>query len=222
MNVEFISKTQSLVPDVTTADFTAYVARIGKVKDNPDKLIKYLIKHQHWSPFQHTYFGFKIRTSRAIGREILRHWSMDHQELSQRYEEILEFEPIELRKQAENNRQSSEEEIDPDLIWTQLEPYQDGYTSIEVDRKKSSEHIKDILLLIKEAYQMLLEVGVARECARFILPECTSTTMILTGNIRSWINFLNLRTDATSQKEIQIIANEIKKILAQEVPLIFA
>src|ERR1017187_6133644 len=105
MLVEIVAKTLPLIEDVSTAEFAAYVARIGKVKENPEKLMAYMIKHNHWSPFQHTYFTFKIETSRAIGRQMLRHLSFTFQELSQRYEEVLEFEPIELRMQSEVNRQ---------------------------------------------------------------------------------------------------------------------
>lgn len=194
-----------IVEGVSTADFAAYVARIGKVKENPEKLMKYLIAHAHWSPFEHTFFTFKIRTSRAIGRELLRHRSFTFQELSQRYEEVMEFEPIELRRQADKNRQSSEEVIDP-LIYPQV---------------TCQMEIAGILNSISALYQELMRLGVARECARFILPECTSTTILMSGSLRSWIHFLAIRDDEHAQKEAQLIAKMIKATLIEEVPNLF-
>lgn len=202
-----VAKTTPLVEGVSTAEFAAYVARIGKVKENPERLMAYLIKHKHWSPFEHTFLTFKIRTSRAIGRELLRHRSFTFQELSQRYEEVLEMEPIELRKQAENNRQSSGEVFD-----TWLDTY---------EQPKASEAISDMMKKVFTLYEDLLKAGVARECARFILPECTSTTILMSGNLRSWIHFLELRDDTRAQKEAQEIAKEIKVQITKEVPGLF-
>lgn len=200
MKVELVAKTMPLVEDVSTAEFAAYVARIGKVKDNPEKLMKYLMEHKHWSPFEHTFFTFKIRTSRAIGRELLRHRSFTFQELSQRYEKVMEFEPIELRGQAEKNRQSSEEVIEAE--W-------------------ANNAVKNIVEHISVLYEKLLGIGVARECARMILPECTATTILMTGNLRSWIHFLGLRDDGAAQKEMQLVAKEIRSSLLKEVPGMF-
>lgn len=219
MKVELVAKTVPQIDEVNTDNFAAYIARIGKVKDNPEKLMKYLIKHKHWSPFEHTYFSFKIRTSRAIGRELLRHRSMTFQELSQRYEEVMEAEPIELRRQAEKNRQSSEDVFDPVLKYNMVhelgkEPYRVQFPA--------SEAIEDLLNDIFSLYDKLLEAGVARECARMILPEATSTTILMTGNLRSWIHFLALRNDPAAQKEAQEIAKAIQDILMKEVPTIFA
>ena len=211
--VELIAKTVPSVENVSTEEFAAYIARIGKVKENPEKLLAYLIKHKHWSPFEHTFFTFKIKTSRAIGRELLRHRSFTFQELSQRYEEIMEFEPIELREQAKNNRQSSNEVINPRITYNEL----DGQ---EVTNEASNA-VSEALHVISSLYQSLLKAGVARECARFILPECTSTTILMTGSLRSWIHFLELRDDVRAQKEAQIIAKSIKNLLIKEVPIVF-
>lgn len=204
--IELVAKTIPQIDDVSTGEFAAYVARIGKVKENPEKLTKFLLKHKHFSPFEHTYFTFKIRTSRAIGRELLRHRSFTFQELSQRYEKVLEFEPIELRKQSENNRQSSEEVFNPYI------------KDIDSDANLA---IQDALAMVSELYKQLLELGAARECARMILPECTSTTILMTGNLRSWIHFLAIRNDERAQKEMQLLAKEIEKFLSQEVPIMF-
>lgn len=213
MKIELVAKTVPTIDGVGTDDFTAFIARIGKVKDNPEKLIKFLIKHAHWSPMEHTFFTFKIRTSRAIGRELLRHRSFTFQELSQRYEETLEFEPIEFRAQHETNRQSSTEVVD----MTKLSLYSE-YDACYVDAESA---VEGILQRVRIMYEHLLKQGVARECARMILPECTSTTILMTGNIRSWIHFLAIRDDERAQKEAQLIAKEIKKILTQELPITF-
>lgn len=207
MKVTLISKTQSLVEGVEMQDLIAYVARIGKVKDNPAKLLKYLIKNKHWSPFTHVYFGFKVETSRAIGRQFIRHTSLSMQEWSQRYEEeIMGFEPIELRQKADKNRQSSTEIFDPYM----------GHSN-----EKASELIRKHLENSEALYTSLVAHGVATECARFILPECTQTTLIFTGNVRSWIHFLEGRLDGHAQKEIRLIAQEIHTILIAEIPVVF-
>lgn len=211
MKVEIVGITKSLVEGVSTEDFTAYVARIGKVKDNPERLLRFLIKHSHWSPLEHTYLSFKIETSRAIGRELLRHRSFVFQELSQRYEEVMEFEPIELRKQSENNRQSSEEVFNPEI---QLSQY-------EKENVEASWVIEKTLDEIQRVYSSLLEAGVARECARMILPECTRTTIIMTGNIRSWIHFIGLREASNAQKEAQLIATEVREKLIEYLPNVY-
>jgi thymidylate synthase (FAD) len=213
MKVQIQAITQPLIDDVTAEEFTAYIARIGKVKDNPEKLLKYLIKHKHWSPFEHTYATFKICTSRAIGRELLRHRSFTFQELSQRYEEVLQFEDVELRRQDENNRQSSVEEFDP-LV-------EDTYGLGDGMPVRASVMMDIISGIVKNFYKQLIDKGVARECARMNLPERTTTTILMTGNLRSWIHFLELRDDERAQKEAQLIAKEIKKQLLEKFPIIF-
>lgn len=212
MKVELQSYTLPVISDVYPEDYPAYIARIGKVKDNPEKLVKYLIKHKHWSPFEHNFITFKIVTSRAIGRELLRHRSFTFQELSQRYEEVLEFEEIELRRQDNDNRQSSVDVFDPEIMWVpeDMEEYSD----------KASNLIKRVMCNVHALYTSLLEAGVARETARFILPECTRTTILMTGNLRSWIHFLELRDDSRAQKEAQLIAKEIKKGLLKLFPVV--
>jgi len=210
MKVELVARTTPIVDGVSTGEFAAYVARIGKVKENPDKLLKYLMDHAHWSPFEHTFFTFKIQTSMSIGEQLLRHRSFTFQKQSGRYEEMNEFEPIELRRQAVKNRQSSDEVIDP-IIWS------DTLDS----EANASNVIKDILDKVGNLYAQLLAAGVAKECARLVLPACTSTTMLMTGNLRSWVHFLAIRDDEHAQKEAQLIAQAIKAILHEEVPLMF-
>lgn len=203
MKVSRVAITNPLVYDqgekLLPEEFIAFVARIGKVKDNPERLLRYLIKHSHWSPFEHVYITFKIETSRAIAAQMLRHRSFTFQELSQRYEEVIELEPVELRKQAESNRQSSSDVIsDRELYIT----------------------MTTALQIAQGTYKTLIEHGVARECARMVLPLCTKTTVLMTGSVRSWIHYLSIRDDEHAQKEHREIAQEIKKQFCQEFPTI--
>ena len=174
-------------------------------KSSPAGLLNYLIKHSHWSPFEHAYMTLGIETSRAIGTQLLRHRSFTFQEFSQRYQDVslmgdCPYEPIQLRKQCENNRQSSTEEADVDASLAK-----------RVDMHKLNSW---------ELYKDLLEEGVSRECARFVLPLCVRTTIHMTGSIRSWIHFLDLRDDGHAQKEVQDIAKAIREIFNHQFPLI--
>lgn len=209
MHVELTALTKPLVEGVSPEDFAAYIARIGKVKQNPDRLLKYLIAHAHWSPFEHTFVTFKITTSRAMGRELLRHRSFTFQELSQRYEKVLANEPVELRSQCARNRQSSTDVCNPELTLP-------GRT----ETVHAQECISDLLNQINTLYHALLEAGVARECARFILPECTQTTILMTGSVRSWIHFFAIRDHENAQREMQEIARAAKKIFIEQFPAI--
>jgi thymidylate synthase (FAD) len=208
MKIELVAATSPRI-DVNPEDFTAYIARIGRVKSNPDRLLKYLIEHAHWSPFEHTFLTFKIETSRAIGRELLRHRSFTFQELSQRYETPLGFEPIETRMQCVKNRQSSTDYCDPLITY-------------EGKEQCASEAITHFLHHARTLYETLLAAGIARECARFMLPEATTTTILMTGSLRSWIHFLAIRDHADAQKEARTVAQEIKKIFIAEFPAISA
>jgi len=207
--VELVAATSSRIPDVCTEDFTAYIARIGRVKAHPERLLKYLIEHAHWSPFEHTFLTFKIETSRAIGRELLRHRSFTFQELSQRYEKPVGFEHIETRIQCVKNRQSSTDLCDPLVTYHGKE-------------QTASEAVTSFLQHARELYETLLAVGVARECARFVLPESTTTTILMSGSLRSWIHFLAIRDHADAQKEARVIAQQIKEIFIAEFPAIAA
>lgn len=209
MKVELVAKTLPLIDQVSQEDFSVYIARIGKVKSNPEKLLKYLLKNKHLSPLEHTYFTFKIETSLAIGRELLRHRSFTFQERSLRYEESIGFEPIEIRKEHPTNRQSSTDVFNPIII-----------TDVTTPQNPTADFgIKVILKLITDLYQEMINRGVAKECARMILPSCTTTTILMTGNIRSWLTFLDLRDHETAQKEMQLIAQEISNQLVSEIPL---
>lgn len=182
---------------------------INELFTEPDKLLGYCLLQQHWSVFSMANLGFEIITSRAMVREIIRHMSMFFQEVSQRYAEITDFEPVELRKQADKNRQSSLENCDNLLV---IESADLNLTAKDL----VDQHIKDSEWL----YRKLLEAKVSRETARFILPECTQSKIYVNGNIRSWLSFLNQRLHKTAQKEVRLVANAVRDIFIQECPII--
>lgn len=206
-------------PITITPDAEKHIVEVARVsssrkdkRSNYEGLIRYLIEHKHWSPFEHAYATFEIETSKAIGIQLIRHRSFTFQEFSQRYQDVSMmdemFEAIELRKQAKNNRQSSTDLFDDKV---QVEG---GYISFK-------ELISNHLGNAKRLYSMMLNEGVARECARMILPMNTKTVIHMTGSIRSWIHFIQLRDDEHAQKEIQLIAKSIKGILACDLPNVF-
>jgi thymidylate synthase (FAD) len=212
MKVELVVKSegQNKYKGLSSEQIIAAIARHGVIKSDNGKLVIYLMDKKHWSPLDMINFVFEVETSRAMGRELLRHRSMNFQESSQRYQAHLQTEPIELRKQAEHNRQSSTDVFDPviSLGWEH-----------EV---KASEAIEQHLKQTNKLYQALMGAGVARECARFILPECTTTTITTNGTLRSWLAFLNVRMDDNAQKEIRLIAEQIGNALEQELPNVFS
>lgn len=184
-----------------------HIARVSNPanQDNPEfaKLIHYCIKHEHWSVFEHGHMTLEIETSRVIAAQILRHRSFTFQEFSQRYSDPTEmgFEPIEMRRQSDKNRQSSVEPIHP-IVAQELEQAWFG-----------------VLEEIQHLYNKMLEMGVAKECARFVLPGCTTTRLYMTGNIRSWIHYIQLRTKPNVQKEHREIALRAKKIFYSQLPV---
>ena len=183
-------------------DLIAYCARVSNPnnqnnKATAPKLLKFLIKHKHWSPFELSNMCVEIKTSRAIAAQILRHRSFSFQEFSQRYSEATEMEPLELREPAEKNRQSS-------------------------SKIMTGEHLNKMANMMmeasKELYDDMIAGGVAKECARMILPLGTQTTMYMNGSVRSWIHYINLRTEENTQKEHRDVANKIKDIFIQQFP----
>ena len=188
-------KLKQITPDAEQF-IVADVARISSSRKNKTedigKLIKYLIQNQHWSPFEHAHASYKITTSKAIAIQLLRHKSFVFQEFSQRYAIATDCETVELREQCKNNRQSSAELIDNKEL-----------------ENKVDKHLSDSMKL----YEELISKGVAREVARMVLPMATQTTLIMTGNIRSWMHFFAVRDDEHSQKECRIIAQAIKQDL---------
>lgn len=220
MNVQLVTKTIGVgkYEGLTSEEIVSAIARHGIIKEDNGKLVKYLMDNKHWSPLDMINFSFEIETSRAIGRQLLRHASIKPQEHSQRYSDRVLFEPIELRREDKVNRQSSSEVFNPDLNWD-LSPMKDNSFTTPV---KANDWINEYLKSIEELYNKLIEVGVAKECARMILPECTTTTMTFNGTLRSWLSFLNVRCDHHSQKECREIATAIGEILEKEMPNVFA
>lgn len=206
MNVKLIAHTPD--PEKTIVEVARVSSKRKDKTSNYAGLVKYLAKHAHWSPFEHATFTFEIETSKAIGIQLIRHRSFSFQEFSQRYQDVNQlgemFEPIELRKQCDDNRQSSTEVFNPEL--------RPGF--------RASELIDHVLNATSHAYDELIKAGVAREQARMVLPLCTSTKIHMTGNVRSWIHFLELRDDEHAQKEIQLVAKEIKSYLKTLLPTV--
>lgn len=192
-------------------------SRVDKA-EKPEDLVNYLIKNLHWSPFEHSFLTFEIVTSKAIGIQLLRHRSFTFQEFSQRYSKVENMELIELRRASSTNRQSSTEVFDP--VLKSLHPVYDDYFSYTGQSTSATAIIENHLEVVKSLYNSLLDAGVAKECARMILPMCSETTIFMTGSVRSWIHFLDIRLDGHAQKEIILIAREIKSIFRKELPLI--
>jgi thymidylate synthase (FAD) len=223
MNVKLVSITS---PEITTGsekismtpeEFIVYIARVSNPSNQMNtetapKLINYLVKHKHWSPFEFVDMTVEIVTRRSIAAQILRHKSFSFQEFSQRYSSVTNVQEIEIRKQAEKNRQSSAESFNPVLSESRITNYK---KSGEI---KASEAIGDFLEASMRLYSELIDAGVAREVARDILPLATETTMYMKGSIRSWIHYLELRTGDDTQKEHRDIANQIKNIFIQNFP----
>jgi thymidylate synthase (FAD) len=215
MSVKLISISKPVENDgvKSAEDLVAYCARVS----NPDnqlnkktapRLLKYLIKHKHWSPFEMVSMTLEIKTSRAIAAQILRHRSFAFQEFSQRYSESLISRPIELRKQGETNRQVGDELIDPIIM--------DEWFA-EMTRPASG-LLEDYVDFCFKIYKRLISVGVAKESARMILPQSTETTMYMAGSLRSWIHYIELRTQKETQKEHRKIAEDCKKVFIEQYP----
>ena len=187
----------------------AYIARVSNPKnqDNNDftKLIGYCIKNEHWSVFEQAYMTLQIETTRGIAAQILRHRSFTFQEFSQRYADSRQLGEIpipKLRRQDTKNRQNSISDLPEEII------------------DKFNKKIKQQFDQNKELYEEMLAVGIAKECARFVLPLATPTRIYMTGSCRSWIHYINLRTGHGTQKEHMDIAQECKNIFSQEYPVV--
>ena len=214
MNVELISKTVGMgsYKELNPNEIISAISRHGVIKEDKGRLVKYLMDNKHWSPLQHLSFGFKIETRRSISAQIFRHRSLNGQEWSLRYSEPLGFEKIELRMEHPTNRQSSTEVFDPEIKLSQHE-------DVKVE---ASWVISKLLEDVERVYDELIEAGVAKECARDILPLCTKTTIHLTGTLRDMLGFLNIRCDEHAQKEIQEIETRIGEELEKEIPEIMS
>jgi thymidylate synthase (FAD) len=195
---------------ISPEDLIVYIARVSNPSnqanlETSDRLIKYLVKHKHWSPFEFVDMTVEIVTRRSIAAQILRHKSFSFQEFSQRYAEATTVQDIELRKQSVKNRQSSEEVFDPVI---------NSQRQITYASKIVKEHTERAI----ELYKDLIQAGVAREVARDVLPLATQTTMYMKGSVRSWIHYLELRLDETTQQEHREIAEGIMDIFMEKFP----
>jgi thymidylate synthase (FAD) len=188
----------------TSEGIMAYTARVSSPhQDSPSyaKLLKYCAEHGHWSVFEMVDMTVEITTSRAIAQQILRHRSFSFQEFSQRYATAsIGHELYEARRQDEKNRQNSIDDL-----------------SDEVKRWFITQQ-QEIRTLTEAAYFAALEMGIAKEQARFLLPASTATRMYMKGSVRSWIHYLQVRADAATQKEHRDIAEAIKAIFIEQFP----
>jgi len=188
----------------------AYVARVSNPnnQENPNyaKLLGYCIKHNHWSVFEQSFMTLEIETTRGLAAQILRHRSFTYQEFSQRYADSSllseKIELPELRRQDTKNRQNSIDDIDPFVK-----------QEFEIKMRK---HFDEAMVL----YQSMLDMGIAKECARFVLPLATPTRLYMSGSCRSWIHYITLRSANGTQKEHMEIAEQCKKIFAEQFPTV--
>ena len=202
MSVKLISVT----PDAER--MMAYVARVSNPnnQENPNyaKLLGYCIKHNHWSVFEQAFMTLEIETTRGLAAQVLRHRSFTYQEFSQRYADSSlladQIPMFDLRRQDTKNRQNSIDDID-DFVKQEYE--------IKIRR-----HFDEAMTL----YQSMLDMGIAKECARFVLPLATPTRMYMSGSVRSWIHYITLRSANGTQKEHMEIAEACKKIFVEQFP----
>ena len=201
MNVQLVS----ITPDAEKT--MAYIARVSNPSNQDNEkyagLLKYCIKHNHWSVFEQSSMTIEIETTRAIAAQILRHRSFTFQEFSQRYAASTALGDIdlpELRRQDEKNRQNSTNDLDPKMV------------------EKFDKQMITLFSSAKSLYEQMLSQGVAKECARMVLPLCTPTRIYMTGSCRSWIHYINLRSAHGTQKEHMDIAEACRKVFTEQFP----
>jgi thymidylate synthase (FAD) len=202
MNVKFVS----ITPDAEKT--MAYVARVSNPKNQDNEkfagLLRYCIKHNHWSVFEQSHMTLEIETTRGLAAQILRHRSFTYQEFSQRYADSSLLEETialpELRRQDTKNRQNSTDDLDP---------LDKQHYELEMRR-----HFDDAMKL----YKSMLDNGVAKESARFVLPLATPTRLYMTGSCRSWVHYIDLRSAHGTQKEHMDIANACRAIFVEQFP----
>tara|TARA_B100001778_G_C18581126_1_gene627474 strand:- start:916 stop:1551 length:636 start_codon:yes stop_codon:yes gene_type:complete len=198
----------SVTPDAEK--HIAYCARVSNPSnqgnDSFEGLIKYCIKHKHWSIFEQAFLTIELETTRAIAAQVLRHRSFTYQEFSQRYADsslLMEKIPLpELRRQDTKNRQNSTDDLDP------------------FDKQNLELQMQTLFDSSMALYQQMLKRGVAKECARNVLPMCVPTRMYMSGSVRSWIHYIELRSANGTQKEHMDLANECKAIFTEQFPII--
>ena len=203
MKVSFVNITAD--PEQTMA----YIARVSNPNNQDNEnyagLLRYCIKHEHWSVFEQSFMTLQIETTRGLAAQILRHRSFTFQEFSQRYADsnlLGEIELPELRRQDVKNRQNSIDDLDPAIV------------------EKLEKQMNTLFSSSLSLYNQMLESGVAKECARFVLPLATPTRLYMTGSCRSWIHYINLRSAHGTQKEHMDIANACKKLFIEKYPTV--
>ena len=187
----------------------AFVARVSNPSNQDNEnfsgLLRYCIKHQHWSVFEQAHMTLEIETTRAIAAQILRHRSFTFQEFSQRYaqsNELGEIDLPELRRQDSKNRQNSIDDLDVKVV------------------DKLNRQMITLFSSAQSLYNQMIEEGVAKECARMVLPLCTPTRIYMTGSVRSWIHYIDLRSAHGTQKEHMEIAESCKDIFKEQFPVV--
>ena len=204
MNVRLVTVTPK------AEETMGYVARVSNPKnqDNPKVagLLGYCIKHGHWSVFEQAHLTVEIETTRGLAAQILRHRSFTYQEFSQRYADSSMLSKViplpELRRQDDKNRQNSIDDLDPFVVQ-------------DFDLKMQRHFVEGMKL-----YKEMLDAGVAKECARFVLPLATPTKLYMTGSVRSWIHYINLRSAHGTQKEHMQIAENCRTIFNEQFPIV--
>ena len=202
MNVKFVS----ITPDAEKT--MAYIARVSNPSNQENEkyagLLKYCIKHNHWSVFEQSSMTLEIETTRGLAAQILRHRSFTYQEFSQRYADTKLLDdkiPLpKLRKQDIKNRQNSTDDLDEFLV-----------QNFELEMDNLFNQSMDL-------YNRMLDSGVAKECARFVLPLATPTRLYMTGSCRSWVHYINLRSAHGTQKEHMDIAHKCREIFVEKFP----
>lgn len=203
------AKLISITPDAEQQ--IAYMARVSNPSNQHNdktapRLIRYLIKHKHWSPFEMCSMQVEIETTRAVAAQILRHRSFSFQEFSQRYSDIADLPPLglpHLRSQDLKNKQASHDDLPPELV------------------ARYNRYIKELYDGAQDLYHNMLENGVAKECARSILPLGTPTRLYMAGSIRSWIHYIQIRAGIETQLEHRLIAEKVKEIFKEQLPDVF-
>tara|TARA_R100000234_G_C4992183_1_gene176112 strand:+ start:10 stop:642 length:633 start_codon:yes stop_codon:yes gene_type:complete len=201
MNVKLVS----ITPDAEK--MMAYIARVSNPSnqdnENYSGLLRYCIKHNHWSVFEQSTMTLEIETTRAIAAQILRHRSFTFQEFSQRYAQtnsLGDIELPELRRQDLKNRQNSTDDLESEIV------------------EKLNKQMITLFSSSQSLYNQMIESGVAKECARMVLPLCTPTRIYMTGSCRSWIHYINLRSAHGTQKEHMDIAKACQKVFTEQFP----
>ena len=199
----------SVTPDAEKT--MAYVARVSNPanqdSENYSKLLAYCIKHNHWSVFEQSFMTLEIETNRGIAAQILRHRSFTYQEFSQRYADtnlLTQYIPVpDLRRQDTKNRQNSTDDLE-------------GYLKLKLQSE-----IQEHFAASNALYKRLLDHGVAKECARFVLPLATPTRIYMSGSCRSWITYISLREKSGTQKEHMDIAKACKAVFSEQFPVCY-